>query len=90
MRVSMGTVTEIAFGEKVVYVKTLRKIYTYSLNGGCVEVKVLSDRFIATFETQDSRDSYIFYRKVPFSSGRDEQFTMAEIAAFYPEIRNQP
>lgn len=87
MRVSMGTVTEVAYGERVVYIKTPRKIYTYSLNGGCVDVKVYADKFVATFETQDSRDSYILYRKVPFSSMREEQFTVEEIARFYPNIQ---
>lgn len=86
MRVTMGTVTEMQYTDKVVYIKTPRKTYTYDVVGGCVDMKVTARKFVGTFETQDSRDKFIFYRRPPFTPYREEQFTADEIRVFYPQI----
>ncbi|MBO5046136.1 MAG: hypothetical protein J6C93_04620 [Clostridia bacterium] len=86
MRVTMGTVMEVQWTDQVVHLKTPRKTYTYDVVGGCVDMKVTGRKFVGTFETQDSRDKFIFYRRAPFSAYREEQFTVNEIRAFYPKI----
>lgn len=86
IRVSMGTALGIDVTDKVVHVKTKRKTWTYDVNRGCVGVKVKRNKFIATFQTQDSRDSFIFYQRVWFSPRGAEQFTADEIKMFYPAL----
>ncbi len=86
LRISMGAVLGIDVTDKVVHVKTKRKIFTYDVKRGCVGVKVRKNRFIATFETQDSRDSFVFYRRVWFAPHGAEQFTADEIRMFYPDL----
>ena len=86
LRISMGTVTGIDVTDKVVHVKTKRKTWTYDVKRGCVGVKVKRNKFIATFQTQDSRDSFVFYRRVWFSPHGAEQFTADEIKLFYPAL----
>ena len=49
---------------------------------GCVGVREYKNRFVAVFETQDSRDSFIFYKHAPLSSYADGQFTLSDIARF--------
>ena len=75
LRLSMGAALGIDVTDKVVHVKTKRKIFTYDVKRGCVGVKVKRNKFVATFETQDSRDSFTFYRRVWFSPHGAEQFT---------------
>lgn len=86
LRVSLSAVTGMQVTDKVVYVKTKRKTYTYDVHMGCVGVKVTPRKFVCTFQTQDSRDSFIFYRRVLFSKYSEEQFTPEEIKAFYPSL----
>ncbi len=86
VRVSMGTVIGIETTDKVVYVRTKRTTYTYDVRQGCKEVTATARKFVCTFETQDSRDKFTFYRKIWFTPSYETQFTAEEIAAFYPEI----
>lgn len=83
LRVQMGTAIGIEVTNEVVHVKTKRKTFTYDVRCGCKSVKVKKNRFICIFETQDSRDSFIFYRKVPFAKAYEEGFTEEDIARFY-------
>ena len=89
MRVSMGTVLGVETNEKVVYLHTKRKIFTYDVKMGCVAVKVKGNRYICTFETQDSRDKFTFYRHAPFSKYSDEQFTDEDISSFCPAFEGE-
>ncbi len=84
MRVSMGTVLGTEITDKVVHLHTKRKIFTYDVKMGCVAVKVRGNRYVCTFETQDSRDKFTFYRHAPFSKFSDRQFSEDDIAAFCP------
>ncbi len=86
LRVSMGTVIGIDVHEKTVNLRTKRKTWTYDRRRGCVAMRVKKNKFIATFQTQDSRDSFIFYRRVLFSKYSEEQFTADEMRLFYPQI----
>jgi len=83
---SMGAVLEVTFSDQCVYLKTQRKTYTYDLVGGCVDMKVTKRKFVGTFETQDSSDSFVFYRHVPFTPYGEEQFTYGDMRRFYPKI----
>ena len=49
---------------------------------GCVGVREYKNRCVAVFGTQDSRDSFIFYKHAPLSSYSDGQFTLSDIARF--------
>lgn len=84
MRVSMGTVIGLETTGKVVHLYTRRKTFTYDARMGCVAVKVKSNRYICTFETQDSRDKFTFYRRAPFSGFTETQFTEDDILSFCP------
>ena len=86
--ISMGTVIGFETTDKVVYVKTKRKTYTYDVKRGCKKVKATRRKFVCTFETQDSRDKFTFLRKVLFAKSYEDQFTAEEIAAFYPAIKD--
>ncbi len=86
LRLSMGTAIGFETTDKVVYVKTKRRTYTYDVKSGCKQVKVLKRKFVCTFETMDSRDTFTFLRKVMFAKSYEEQFTEEEIASFYPQI----
>lgn len=86
--ISMGTVIGLETTDKVVYIKTKRKTYTYDVKRGCKKVKATRRKFVCTFETQDSRDKFTFLRKVLFAKSYEDQFTAEEIAAFYPAIEN--
>ena len=86
MRVSMGTVIGIEVTNEVVHLKTKRKTYTYDRERGCENIKVKGNQFIGTFATERSRDKFIFYRRVPFTKYHEEQFTIEDIARFYPKI----
>ena len=88
MRVSMGTVIGIEVTNEVVHLKTKRKTYTYDREHGCEKIKIKGNKFIGTFSTQKSRDSFIFYRRVLFTSYHEEQFTVEDIARFYPKIED--
>lgn len=83
LNVSMGTVLEIEVTDKVVHLITKRKTFTYDVKMGCVAVKAKGNRYVCTFETQDSRDKFIFYRRAPFTSFSDEGFTEEDIRRFY-------
>ncbi len=89
MRVSLGTVLGLEMNDRVVYLHTKRKIFTYDVKMGCVAVKVKGNKFICTFETQDSRDKFIFYRHAPFSKYSDKQFTEDDISAFCPAFEGE-
>ena len=65
MRVSLGTVLGIETTNEVVHLHTARKTYTYDVRMGCVGVKEHRNRFVAVFRTQDSRDSFTFYKHAP-------------------------
>ena len=86
LHVSMGTVIGIEVTDKVVHLKTKRKTFTYDVRQGCVDMKVTPRKFVGTFETQDSRDKFTFYRRVLFTKWSEEQFKKEEIALFYPRI----
>ena len=87
LRVSMGTVLGVEINKQFIYLKTKRKTYTFDRETGCEEVKYKGNKFIATFSTERSRDKFIFYRRVMFSAYQDEQFTVEDIAAFYPKVQ---
>lgn len=87
LHVSMGTVIGLEVTDKVVHLHTKRKVFTYDVFRGCVGVVEKGNRFICTFETQDSRDKFIFYKHAPFTRYSDEQFTAEDIRMFY---RGQP
>lgn len=84
MRVSMGTVLGVRATDKVVYLATKRKTFTYDVREGCVGVKVHKSRYLCTFETQDSRDKFLFYKHAPFTKYSDAQFTDDDIRTFCP------
>lgn len=86
MHVSMGTVLGMEITDKVIHLRTKRRTYTYDARSGCVAVKATKRKFVATFETQDSRDKFVFYRRVLFAKSFEEQFTPSEIALFYPAV----
>ena len=86
LRVSMGTAVGIEVTDEVVHIKTRRKTYTYDRERGCEKVAVKKNKFVAYFSNETSRDSFIFYRRVLFSKYREEQFTVEDIAKFYPRI----
>ena len=67
LRVSMGTVIGTEVTDTVVHVKTKRAVYTYDVKSGCIAVRQKKNCWIATFRTQTSQDSFIFYRRAPFS-----------------------
>ena len=90
MRVSMGTVTGIEITDQVVHLHTPRKTFTYDVKAGCVEVKTYKNRYVGTFQTQNSRDKFIFYRRVLFSKSYMEQFTAEEIRLFFPSLDEFP
>ena len=87
LRVSMGTVLGVEVTKEFIYLKTKRKTYTYDREKGCEEIKYKGNKFIGTFVTERSRDKFVFYRRVLFSKYQDEQFTVEDIAAFYPKVR---
>lgn len=89
LRVSMGTVIGIEVTAQVVHLRTKRKTFTYDVKRGCVAMKVTKRRFVGTFETQDSREKFVFYRRVLFSKWSEEQFTPEEIARFYPALETE-
>lgn len=86
MRISLGAVTEVSYNDKVVYLKTPRKTYTYDVLESCVDMKVYKNKFVGTFETQNSRDKFIFYRKTLFSRLGEGCFTANDLRPFYPLI----
>lgn len=86
LRISMGTVIGTEITDKVVHLKTKRKTFTYDVRMGCVDVKVKKNKFIATFQTQDSRDKFVFLRRFAVFGNGAEQFTVEEIRAFYPAL----
>lgn len=86
MRVSMGTVIGVEIANEVVHLKTKRRTYTYDLERGCESVRIKNNKFVGTFATERSRDKFIFYRRVLFSKYHEEQFTVEDIARFYPKI----
>lgn len=87
MYISMGTVIGFETTDKVVYVRTKRRTYTYDVKRGCKAVKVTKKKFVCTFETQDSRDKFTFLRRVMFAKSYEDQFTLEEIASFYPAVK---
>ncbi len=86
LSVSMGTVLSADVTDKVVYLTTNRKVFTYDVRRGCVGVKAGRNRYVCTFETQNSRDKFIFYTRAPFSSYSDSQFSEQDIRRFCPRF----
>ncbi len=86
LRVSLGTVIAYETTEQVVHLKTRRRTFTYDVKRGCVAMAVKGNRYIGTFQTQDSRDKFVFYRRAPFSKISDAQFTADDIASFFPRF----
>ncbi|MDE7295654.1 MAG: hypothetical protein K2N84_00120 [Clostridia bacterium] len=86
LKISMGTVIGTEITDKVVHLKTKRKTFTYDVRRGCVDVKVKKNKFIATFQTQDSRDKFVFLRRFAVFGSGAEQFTVEDIRAFYPAL----
>lgn len=86
MNVAMGTVVEVQCTDRMIYLKTPRKTYSYDAESGCVSVRVYKNKFVGVFETQDSRDKFVFYRRVLFSKYHEVQFTEDDIRPFYPLI----
>lgn len=82
MRVTLGTVLGYETTNEVVHLHTARKTYTYDVHTGCVQLKEHRNRFVAVFETQDSRDTFTFFKRAPFSAFSDTQFSMDDIARF--------
>ncbi len=89
MRVSMGAVLEVHVTKEVVHIRTKRKTFTYDAQNGCVDMKVYKNKFVGTFQTQNSRDKFTFYRRVLFSKYSEEQFTERDIEHFYPRIHEK-
>lgn len=89
MRVSLGTVIGVQLTQEVIHVRTLRKTYTYDRQAGCVSVKKKGKKFVATFRTQDSEDSFLFYNRVLFSPYHEEQFTADEMSLIYPAFNHE-
>lgn len=87
--VSLGTAIGFETTDKVVYVKTKRKTYTYDVRMGCKAVKESKRKFVCTFETQDSRDKFTFLKKVMFARSYEDQFSAAEISSFYPPLASE-
>ncbi len=86
LRISMGTVIGTEITDKVIHLKTKRKTFTYDVHTGCVNVKVKKNKFIATFQTQDSCDKFVFLRRFAVFGNGAEQFTVEDILAFYPAL----
>ena len=82
-RITLGTVLGIETTNEVVHLHTARKTYTYDVHIGCVSVKKHRNRFVAVFETQDSRDSFTFFKHAPFSTFSDGQFSSDDISRFF-------
>ena len=82
MRVTLGTVLGVETTNEVVHLHTARKTYTYDVHMGCVQLKEHKNRFVAVFETQDSRDSFVFFKRAPFSAFSDTQFSLDDISRF--------
>ena len=89
LQVTLGTVIALQRTDKVVHLTTKRKVFTYDAVMGCVDVKGKRRKFVCTFETQDSRDKFIFYVRAPFSSFSDTQFTEEDIRGFYPRYDDE-
>ena len=85
LRVSMGTVIGTEVTDTVVHVKTKRAVYTYDVKSGCIAVRQKKNCWIATFRTQTSQDSFIFYRRAPFSRPYETAFMQEDIDAFWHE-----
>ena len=83
LRVSMGTAVGTEITKEVVHIKTKRGIYTYDVRTGCVAIRETSRGWVATFRTQTSQESYIFYRRPPLSKPYETAFTAADIDAFW-------
>ncbi len=83
LRVSMGTVIGLETTEDVVHVRTKRRTFTYDVRAGCVRVRETKHAYIVSFRTQTAQDSFLFYRRAPFSKPYETAFTAEDIARFY-------
>lgn len=86
LNVWMGTVIGLRTTDQVVYLTTKRRVFTYDVRMGCVAVVKKGKRFVCTFETQNSRDKFIFFLHAPFSKYSDRQFTEEDIRSFCPNF----
>ena len=85
LHVSMGTVIALEAAGDVVHIRTKRGTFTYAAEGGCVAVRRRRRSLVATFRTQTSQDSFVFYFRAPFSKPYEEAFTERDIALFWHE-----
>lgn len=85
MKVSMGTVICLETTNQVVHLTTKRKVFTYDVKMGCVRVRKKGAKYLCTFRTQDSEDTFIFWTHAPFSKYIDEQFQEEDIRKFCPK-----
>lgn len=90
LKFSMGLAVGYQTTNEVVHIKTKRKVYTYDVKAGCTAVKATPRKFVCTFETQDSRDTFVFLRRAPFSPYSEEQFTADDLRKFFPAIDGVP
>ena len=86
LRVSMGIVLGAEVTESVVHLKTKRKTFTYDARCGCVGVKVKKNKFVCTFRTQTSEDTFTFLRRVPFAKRYEEGFGEDEMRRIVPNF----
>ncbi len=86
-KVSLGTVFEIRTNGDTLILRTSKQDFMYNLTNGCKKVKVRANKFICTFESGGFEDSFIFYKRAPFSKSDDIQFTSDDIRIFYPDFK---
>lgn len=79
LKVSLSVALGVQTTKEVVHIYTKRKTFTYDIRMGCVEMKKLKNKYVGVFQTQDSREKFVFYRRAPFGKYSEEQFTEAEI-----------
>lgn len=82
LHISMGTVIGIEVTNQVVHVKTKRGIYTYDVERGCTAVRKKRNAWVVTFCTQDTKDKFTFYSRVPFAKPYETVFTQEQIDSF--------
>ena len=84
VKFSLNIVLGVELGAQTVLIKTKRKTFTYGLDE-CVGVREDRKKYVCTFQTQDSKDTFTFLKHAPFSKPYEEGFTDEDICLFYPE-----
>lgn len=86
LSVSMGVVYEISVSGNTLSFKTKKVTYSYDLDKTiCDNIQIENNKFVCTFVRGNEKDKLTFYRYLPFSNFRNEQFTKEEIAFFCPK-----